>query len=145
MTETQSPIAILLVEDNEDDILLMRRALSSKASSQLRHVARDGQAALDYLVGLSAGDLPELVLLDLNLPRKNGLEVLAEIRALPRLRRLAVVVLSSSERREDIDATYDRGGNSFLTKPVEFRAFTELVAKIDRYWSSNRFSAAEPA
>jgi two-component system response regulator len=131
---------ILLVEDNADDELLTRRAFKKNNIVNEVVVARDGVEALDYLFGTGAyagrevSDLPQLMLLDLNLPRIGGLDVLRRIRADERTKLLSVVVLTSSKEEEDILRSYSLGANSFVRKPVEFQAFTEAVRTLGLYW-----------
>ena len=126
---------ILLVEDNEDDVELTLRAF---ARSEVHHeidVVRDGAAALDYLLDRSSGaNTPEIVLLDLNLPRLDGFEVLRRLRADARTRRLPVVVLTSSDEEQDLAACYDLGANSFVRKPVDFARFVEAAHQLGSYW-----------
>jgi len=131
---------ILLVEDNASDRDLTRRAL---AKSQIRNelvVAEDGEAALEYLqgegipAGGEAGELPALALLDLNLPKISGLEVLRRIREDARTRRLPVVILSSSREEQDIGASYDLGANSYIRKPVDYKQFAQSVEHLGLYW-----------
>lgn len=131
---------ILLVEDNASDIALTRRALVKNAIQNPVVVAEDGQAALDYLFGAGAhagrspDDLPVLILLDLKLPRIDGLEVLRRVRADSRTRRLPVVILTSSSEEQDIAAGYDLGTNSYIRKPVDYNQFSEVVRQLGRYW-----------
>lgn len=135
-----SQSAILLVEDNPSDIQLTRRALQKNSISNELVVAEDGQEALDYLFctgkygGRSIADLPVLVLLDLNLPRVGGLEVLKRIRADARIRRLPVVILTSSTEQEDLAKGYDYGTNSYIRKPVDFHQFAEVIRQLGLYW-----------
>ena len=123
---------VLLVEDNRDDALLMGRAFRKAGLAAPAHV-EDGEAAVAYLAQAAAsgdrapGPLPGLVLLDLKLPRKSGLEVLEWLRAQDALRRLPVVVLTSSREAPDIRRAYDLGANSYLVKPVGFEALRQLV------------------
>ena len=131
---------ILLVEDDPNDVLLIRRALrNAMIANPLREVA-DGDEAIAYLSGVDGyGDrdahpLPALVLLDLKLPRRDGVEVLRWIRAQPGLRRLPVVVLTSSRETADVNRAYDEGANSYLVKPVAFDALLELVRRVDEFW-----------
>jgi two-component system response regulator len=131
---------ILLIEDNADDELLTRRAFKKNNILNDVVVARDGAEALDYLFGTGAhagrnvNDLPQLVLLDLNLPRISGLDVLRRIRGDERTKLLNVVVLTSSKEDEDVLRSYSLGANSFVRKPVEFQAFTEAVRTLGLYW-----------
>jgi two-component system response regulator len=131
---------ILLVEDNPDDEALTLRALQKNAVQNEVVVARDGVEALDYLFGTGshAGrDLsvqPQVILLDLKLPRIDGLEVLEKIRADERTRMLAVVVLTSSKQEEDIARSYARGANSYVRKPVDFTEFIAAVKTLGLFW-----------
>jgi two-component system response regulator len=132
--------SILLVEDNPDDVQLTKRALKKNNISNELVVVNDGIAALDYLAQASiataggAGGLPTVVLLDLNLPRMDGLEVLRRIRADERFKRVPVVVMTSSKEESDILKSYDSGANSYIRKPVEFEQFTEAVRQLGLYW-----------
>lgn len=131
---------ILLVEDNPSDIALTQRAFEKNRISNPLVVAEDGQEALDYLfaAGLHAGrnpaDLPALVLLDLKLPRVDGLGVLKQMRADVRTRRLPVVVLTSSTEEQDLAMSYDFGVNSYIRKPVSFEQFAGVVEQLGLYW-----------
>ncbi|HYE49158.1 MAG TPA: response regulator [Azospirillaceae bacterium] len=133
---------ILLVEDDPNDQLLIRRAFTrAKLANPLRLVA-DGDAAVDYLSGRgafadrSANPVPALVLLDLKLPRRSGLEVLQWLRAQPQgLARTPVVVLTSSRESADVNRAYDLGANSFLVKPVETEALQDLIRSAGLYWT----------
>jgi two-component system response regulator len=131
---------ILLVEDNQDDEELALLAFQKGKVANNVVVARDGVEALDYLFGTGAhagrevSDLPQLMLLDLKLPRIDGLEVLRRIRADPRTRRLPVVILTSSKEEEDLINAYDLGVNSYVRKPVAFDQFVEAVAQLQVYW-----------
>ncbi len=128
---------ILLVEDNGDDEALALRALQRVSETALIEVARDGAAALDRLLakGAFAGArLPEVVLLDLQLPKLSGLDVLRAVRADGRARRVPVVVLTSSSEDRDIAASYDAGANGYVRKPVQFEAYLRAVAELGAYW-----------
>ena len=131
---------ILLVEDNPDDEALTLRALEKNDIHNQVVVARDGAEALDYLfaegghAGRDPEDLPQLVLLDLKLPKVDGLEVLKRLRDDQRTRRLPVVILTSSNEQRDIVAGYDLGANSYIRKPVDFAHFTETVRQLGLYW-----------
>jgi two-component system response regulator len=123
---------ILLVEDNADDEALTLRALKKHNIANEVVVARDGADALEYLFNTPM--MPELVLLDLKLPRIDGIEVLKRLRAHPITRRLPVVVLTSSKEDRDLLESYDSGANSFVQKPVDFADFIEAVRQLGVYW-----------
>ncbi len=131
---------ILLVEDNPSDVGLTQRALDKSHVANELVVAEDGQTALDYIFGTGAyagrdiTQWPTLVLLDLKLPRVDGLEVLRRIRADERTRRLPVVVLTTSKEEQDIAASYDLGVNSYIRKPVDFSQFAQAVQQLGLYW-----------
>jgi two-component system response regulator len=130
---------ILLVEDNPDDVELTVRAFQKSHITNEIVVARDGTEALDYLfaTGAYAGRdpvAPEVVLLDLNLPKLDGLEVLKRIRADERTRHLRVVMLTSSKEERDVLRSYDLGANSFVRKPVDFVEFAEAARQLGLYW-----------
>ena len=132
--------AILLVEDNPSDIALTERALHRNNISNALVVTQDGQEGLDYLfgegqyAGRDVADTPVLILLDLKLPKLDGLDVLRRIRADPRTRRVPVVILTSSREEQDVAAGYDLGVNSYIRKPVDFQQFTETVRQLGLYW-----------
>jgi two-component system response regulator len=131
---------ILLVEDNPDDEELTLRALKMNNVSNSLVVARDGVEALDYLFGTGAytgrdtADLPGVVLLDLKLPKIDGLEVLRRIRADERTRRMPVTVLTSSKEEQDLIRSYNLGANSYIRKPVDFNQFAEAGRQLGLYW-----------
>jgi two-component system response regulator len=131
---------ILLVEDNPDDEALTLRALKRNNILNEVIVARDGAEALDYLFAQgeyndrNASQLPEVVLLDLKLPKIDGLDVLRRIRSDPQTRRMAVVILTSSNEERDIISGYDLGANSYIRKPVDFNQFMEAVRQLGVYW-----------
>jgi two-component system, response regulator len=131
---------ILLVEDNPSDADLTRRALTKGHISNELVVAEDGQEALDYLrgegayAGRAVSETPAVVLLDLKLPKVSGLEVLRAIRADVRIRRVPVVILTSSKEEEDVGAGYDLGVNSYVRKPVDFKEFQPAIANLGLYW-----------
>ena len=131
---------ILLVEDNPDDVELTRIAFAEAGSGHVIRVVTDGVQALDYLFarGVHAdrdpADLPALVLLDLNLPKLNGREVLQAMRANAATRALPVVVLTTSAEPLDVGSVYDLGANSYIQKPVEFERFLDVVRQIGLYW-----------
>ena len=131
---------ILLVEDNPSDADLTRRALSKGHISNDLVVAEDGQDALDYLRGEGAyfgravSETPSVILLDLKLPKVSGLDVLRVVRADARLRRIPVVILTSSKEEEDVSAGYDLSVNSYVRKPVDFKEFQAAIANLGLYW-----------
>lgn len=131
---------ILLVEDNPDDVELTLRAFRRSNVHNAVVVARDGVEALDYLfatgahAGRPAGAMPEVVLLDLNLPKLHGLEVLKRLRADERTRLLPVVILTSSAEEQDIAGSYHLGANSYVRKPVDFAQFIEAARQLGLYW-----------
>ena len=123
---------ILLVEDNQDDEELALLAYERNRVANQLVVVRDGQEALDYLDACAV--LPEVVLLDLKLPKVEGLEVLRQLRGNPRTRRLPVVVLTSSREEEDMLRSYDLGANSYVRKPVDFARFSDVIQQLQLYW-----------
>ena len=138
MSATASPI--LLVEDSPDDALLIQRAFRKANLANPVQLVRDGEEAVAYLSGAAPYDdrgqfpLPVFMLLDLKLPRRSGLEVLAWLRQESAVRRLPVVVLTSSRESVDVNRAYDLGVNSYLTKPVGFEALMEMVKNVNLYW-----------
>ena len=138
--QSVSGVEILLVEDNPRDAELTKRALKThNLANNLVHV-KDGQEALDWLcgVGMYSGrnphEHPRVVLLDLKLPKVDGLEVLREMRANPRTRLIPVVVLTSSREEQDLVKSYELGVNSYIVKPVDFENFSRAVAEAGHYW-----------
>lgn len=133
----EQPITVLLVEDDPGDVLMIREAFEeNKVRNELHHVP-DGVEAIRFLRGEdehAGAARPDLVLLDLNLPRKDGREVLQEIKDDPKLRRIPVVVLTTSEAEEDILRSYDLHANAYVTKPVDFDRFLEVVKQIDDFF-----------
>lgn len=131
---------ILLVEDDRDDEELTLRALRKSNIRNEVVVARDGQQALDLLFGGARfidgemDHLPAVVLLDLKLPKVNGIEVLRKIRTDPRTCRLPVMVMTSSQLEQDREAVFDLGANSFITKPIDFEKFCEAIGQLGMYW-----------
>jgi two-component system, response regulator len=134
------PKIILLVEDNPSDVGLTRRALEKSHIANKLVVVEDGQEALDYLfagdplTGLKMNELPALVLLDLKLPKVDGLQVLRRIRADEHTSRLPVVILTTSSEEDDVAQSYDLGANSYIRKPVDFKQFVEAVRHLGLYW-----------
>jgi two-component system, chemotaxis family, response regulator Rcp1 len=132
------PIEILLVEDSPGDVRLTQEALRDAKVRNNLHVVRDGVEALAFLrrdrSRFAECPRPDLVLLDLNLPRKSGHEVLAEIKADPALRRIPVVVLTTSQAEKDVLQTYDLHANCYITKPVDLGRFLDVVTAIEDFW-----------
>lgn len=125
---------ILLVEDNPDDELLTIRALRNNHILNEVAIARDGAEALEYLFGSPTHPVPQIILLDLKLPKVDGLEVLRRVKADPRTRMVPVVVLTSSDEERDLVDSYALGANSYIRKPVEFDRFMEAVRILGLYW-----------
>jgi two-component system response regulator len=136
---------ILLVEDSEDDVELTLRALRRNDVPSRVEVARDGAAALEYLLGEATHPLPAVVLLDLNLPKLSGLEVLERLRAHPRTRLLPVVILTSSHEDTDLAKGYALGANSYVRKPVDYDAFLEAARQLGAYWLQINEAPPPPA
>jgi CheY-like chemotaxis protein len=134
------PITILLAEDDPDDRLMATEALEESRLANDLKIVEDGEELMDYLYKrgkfsqLKEWHLPGLILLDLNMPRKDGREALQEIKADPNLRRIPIVVLTTSDEEEDIYRTYDLGVNSFITKPVSFEGLVEIMKTLKLYW-----------
>ena len=134
--------AILVVEDDPDDVFLIRRAFEKSGINNPIEVVEDGEQAIAYLSGRgeyadrAKHPIPALVLLDLKLPRIPGLSVLAWLRKQPALGRLSVVVLTASREAIDINRAYDLGANSYLVKPVSFDELTEVLKSVEHYWLS---------
>jgi two-component system, response regulator len=140
VSHSRLPITILLVDDDEEDLLLTQQALEeSRLGNDLR-VAHDGEELMDYLLRQgrfsdpAVSPKPGLILLDLNMPRKDGREALAEIKANVDLRKIPVIVLTTSKAEEDIFRTYDLGVSSFITKPVTFGGLVEAMRVLSQYW-----------
>jgi CheY-like chemotaxis protein len=136
----QTTVNILLADDDDDDCMLAREALvESRLSSEL-HVVKDGEELMDYLYHRgkyatpSSSPRPGLILLDLNMPKKDGREALKEIKSDPELRQIPVIVLTTSKAEEDIYRTYDLGANSFIIKPMNFGTLVEVMQTIGKYW-----------
>jgi CheY-like chemotaxis protein len=128
---------ILLVEDDPDDVRLFQEALREGSFRPSLHIVEDGAEALDFLHRRdrwATAPAPDLVILDLNLPRVNGHQVLQEVKGDPRLARIPVVVFTTSSRREDIDGAYTRGANAYITKPMSFDRLLEITAKLEDFW-----------
>jgi len=133
-------VEILIVEDNQQDLDLALRALRKANLANRVHAARDGQEALDFLFcegshsGRKIENEPKVILLDLKLPKVDGLEVLQRIKSDPRTKWIPVVVLTSSKEQNDVVESYDLGVNSYIVKPVNFEQFSEMVQKLGMYW-----------
>ena len=133
-------VEILIVEDNEQDLALAQRALRKANVTNRIHVARDGEEALQFLfcegpfAERKMEDGPKVILLDLKLPKIDGLEVLQRIKSDPRTKSIPVVVLTSSKEQNDVVETYNLGVNSYIVKPVNFEQFSETVQKLGMYW-----------
>lgn len=126
---------ILLVEDNEDDVGLTLRAMRKNQVDYQVEVVNDGVEALDYLgKAFDAGRLPDLILLDLKLPRMGGLQFLRQLRGTPFGRILPVVILTSSKEEQDLIDSYSLGANSYIRKPIDFSEFVEVVRQMGLYW-----------
>jgi len=137
--ETYEQVKILLVEDSPLDAELTIRALKDGKLANTVEWVKDGQQALDYLFQEGsyagrAGNMPQLVLLDLKMPRVSGIEVLRAVKADPRTRKIPVVVMTSSQEERDIAESYDLGVNSYVVKPVDFTAMTNLARQAGYYW-----------
>ncbi len=132
-------VQILLVEDNPGDVLLTQEAFKSAKIGNIIHVVEDGEKALDYLhkrSSYSAVDTPDLIFLDLNLPKKDGREVLEEIKHDENLRRIPVVILTSSKAEKDVLVSYGLHANCYVVKPLNLESFIEIVAAIEAFWFS---------
>jgi CheY-like chemotaxis protein len=134
------PGIILMADDDADDCLLVREALRENGRHDDLRVVRDGEELLDYLFRRgpyappAAAPLPDLILLDLKMPKKDGREALRELKADARLKQIPVVVLTTSTDQEDIKYSYRMGVNSYVTKPVTFRAMVDLMDTLGKYW-----------
>lgn len=139
ITKSIKHVEILLVEDSEADILIAREAFKQARMLNTLHVVEDGVEALAFLRQAgkyAASPRPDLILLDLNLPRKNGREVLAEIKADPKLKTLPVVILTTSHAEQDVLEAYDHCANCYIVKPVGFENFLKAVQAINQFWFS---------
>jgi CheY-like chemotaxis protein len=134
------PITILMADDDPDDRMFVQEAFEEARLANELHFVEDGEQLIDYLyrqgqyANLDSSPLPGLILLDLNMPKKDGREVLKEIKVDPNLRRIPVVILTTSRAEEDILRTYDLGANSFIIKPVTFESLVKLMKILARYW-----------
>ena len=127
--------SILLVEDNPMDLDLTLRAFARRKLTNTISIARDGQEALDFIAAWETGTpVPVVILLDINLPKVDGLEVLRQLRAHPRFGTIPVVMLTTSAEHEDVKTAYELGANSYIVKPVDFDKFLVVAEQIDLYW-----------
>jgi CheY-like chemotaxis protein len=136
---TAKPVVVLLVEDDPGDVVLVTEAFEHNKVANDLHTVQDGVEAIAFLRQEGAyanAPVPDLILLDLNLPRMDGREVLAEVKADERLRRIPVVVLTTSKAEEDVLRSYELHANAFVTKPVDFDRFIEVVRQIDEFFVS---------
>jgi CheY-like chemotaxis protein len=139
MVEPARPLNVLLVEDDPGDVLIAREAMAAGQLSTSLDVVTDGREALAFLRredGYAEARRPDLILLDLNLPRMSGHEVLAEVKSDPELRRIPVVVLTTSQAHEDIAKSYDLHASVHVSKPVDFDDFTGVVKQIDQFFGN---------
>lgn len=133
-------VTILMADDDEDDCMLAQEALAESRLAHDLHVVTDGEELLDYLYRRGkysnpmSSPRPGLILLDLNMPKKDGREALREIKGNPELRQIPIIVLTTSKAEEDIFLSYDLGANSFIIKPVTFSALVEVMKTIGKYW-----------
>ena len=140
MIEDRTPIPILMADDDADDRLMAKDALEECLVVNELHFVEDGEELMDYLhrrgiyTDARNSPRPGLILLDLNMPKKNGREALKEIKTDPALRGIPVVILTTSQAEEDIARSYDMGANSFITKPVTFDGLVEVMKSLRRYW-----------
>jgi CheY-like chemotaxis protein len=136
-THLPDPIEVLLAEDNPGDVRLTEKAFEQGSVLNDLHVVEDGVEAMKFLRNegeYADSPRPDLILLDLNMPRKDGKEVLADVKSDPELRRIPVVILTSSEAEEDIVRSYDLHANAYLTKPVDFDGFLDVVERVEDFW-----------
>jgi CheY-like chemotaxis protein len=139
ITELDRPLNVLLVEDDPGDVLIAREAMAAGQLSTKLDVVTDGVEAMSFLrrdAGFDNAQRPDLILLDLNLPRMSGHEVLAEVKSDPELRRIPVVVLTTSQAHEDIAKSYDLHASVHVSKPVDFDDFAGVVKQIDEFFGS---------
>lgn len=140
MKGRRTVVTILMADDDEDDCMLAQEALTESRLANDLHFVRDGEQLMDYLyhrgeyTHSDRSPRPGLILLDLNMPRKDGREALKQIKADPDLRRIPIVILTTSRADEDVYRSYDLGANSFITKPVTFSGLVEVMKTIGKYW-----------
>ena len=132
------PVEILLVEDNDDDAVIIQEVFADMRRATLMHVVRDGEEALAYLQHqgqYEVARMPDIVLLDINMPKKNGFEVMQAMKADPQLRSLPVIMLTMSDRDEDVIRSYTNGACSYIRKPVDLDQFHTVIKQFELYWS----------
>lgn len=140
MVKREGMITILMADDDEDDLLMCKEALDEARVANIINFVNDGEELMDYLyhrnkyTDKNKYPRPGLILLDLNMPRKDGREALKEIKQDPSLRQIPIVVLTTSKAEEDIYRTYDLGVNSFISKPVSFESLVDVMKTIEKYW-----------
>ena len=140
MKGRRKPITILMADDDPDDCLLAREALAESRLVNNLHFVSDGEELMDYMYQRgkyaepNSAPRPGFILLDLNMPRKDGREALKEIKADPNLRHIPIIVLTTSKANEDIYRSYAQGANSFITKPVTFASLVEVMRSLEKYW-----------
>ncbi|MBF0272462.1 MAG: response regulator [Magnetococcales bacterium] len=140
MTKTGRPANVLLAEDNEPDQRTVQRGFAKAMLAVRLFIVDDGEACLEFLrnqgryADTQAYPRPDLLLLDINMPKMDGLEVLRQIRATPSLRTLPVVILTTSDQERDVMASYGHGANAFISKPVEPSRFMETIQKLEEFW-----------
>lgn len=140
MNSSPTPVVILMADDDEDDCLLAQEALAGSQYANALQYVQDGEELLDYLyrrgkyIEVSSSPRPSLILLDLNMPKKDGREVLKEVKSDLNLRLIPIVVLTTSKAQEDIYRSYELGANSFITKPVTFESLVEVMKALEKYW-----------
>ena len=137
MNYTNKPVEVLLVEDNEGDIRLIKEAFKDSKIVNKFSVVGDGQQALDYLNKrgeFESADRPDLILLDLNLPKINGFDVLNEVKSNPEFQKIPVIIFSSSTSDSDVMRSYDLKANSYVSKPADLEEFLNVVRTIDEFW-----------
>ncbi len=140
MKTERKPITILMAEDDEDDRLLAKQALEESRLANDFHLVEDGEELMDYLKhrgkysDASSAPRPGVILLDLNMPKKDGREALSEIKSDPELRQIPIVILTTSKAEEDIFGSYDLGASSFITKPISFEGLIQVMQGLGRYW-----------
>lgn len=135
---TNQQVEILLVEDNEDDIVIIQEVFADMKLASIVNTVRDGEEALTYLRRKGkhkVARMPDIVLLDINMPKKNGFEVLEEIKKNPRLQSLPVIMLTTSHREEDIVRSYEKGACSYIHKLVDLDQFKQLIKQFEHYWT----------